>query len=411
MLSAKIWQEQGVKQHEISSRLGVCERTVRNYLKASDIPRERKKRTSKLDPYKDMVNSIIDEEPHYNCELLYERLVKAGYRGRISILRDYVKARRRRILTDAVIRFETIPGLQAQVDWKEFGRQQVGDRTIKLYAFIMTLGYSRTPFIRFTESMRSDVLLRCHREAFRHFGGVPAEILYDNMKTAFVADGTGSYQVNRDMLAFAAHYGFEPKRCRVRRPQTKGKVERAIGFVQTNFWPRVAGDGLPLDELNAAALEWIESIMDRRIGGMSESRRERLVADRNALKSLPGADLDIRRSIVCTVNRESCIVFETNKYSIHPDFIGQNVCLRVDDELRTGEVFDGLRSLRVIELFAPGMRRTFIHEGDRVEILKRHNIDRKKRLRLVRGKTRAARSTEVEIRHPSAYEAIAGGEL
>jgi len=111
------------------------------------------------------------------------------------------------------------------------------------------------------------------------------------------------------------------------------------------------------------------------------------------------------------VNRESCIVFETNKYSIHPDFIGQNVCLRVDDELRTGEVFDGLRSLRVIELFAPGMRRTFIHEGDRVEILKRHNIDRKKRLRLVRGKTRAARSTEVEIRHPSAYEAIAGGEL
>jgi transposase len=409
MLTAKIMQEQGVRQQEISSRLGVCERTVRNYLKSDGMPKERKKRASKLDPYKDMVNSIINEDPHYNCELLFEKLFKSGYRGRISILRDYVKTQRQRVLTDAVIRFETIPGLQAQVDWKDFGRQQVGDREIKLYAFVMILGYSRTPFIRFTESMRSNILLRCHLDAFRYFGGIPSEILYDNMKTAFVADGAGMYQVNRDMLAFAAHYGFEPKRCRVRRPQTKGKVERAIGFVQTNFWPRVAGAGLSIDELNAAALEWIESIMDKHIGGMSESRRERLAADQHALKSLPVAHLDLRRSVVCTVNRESCIVFETNKYSIHPDFIGQNVCLRVDDESCMGEIYDGLRSLRVIELHAPGMRRTFIHNDDRAEILKRHDADRRKRLRLVQARTRSKQTTEVEVRHPSAYEAIAGG--
>jgi transposase len=409
MLSAKIWQEQGVTQHEISSRLGVCERTVRNYLKAYDTPRERKKRTSRLDPYRESIQAILEDNPYYNCELLFERLVKGGYNGKISILRDLVLKLRTRILTDAVIRFETIPGLQAQVDWKEFGMQMVNDRVRKLYAFVMILGYSRSPFICFTTSMRSDVLLRCHLEAFRYFGGIPAEILYDNMKTAFIADASGTYHPQKDLLQFAAHYRFEPKRCRVRRPQSKGKVERAIGFVLTNFWPRVEGHNLSIEELNSRALEWIDSISDKRISGLNESRRERFGVEKPALKALPALDLDIRRSVVCTVNRESCIVFETNKYSISPDFIGQNVCLRIDDAKRIAEVFIGTQSFRSIQLDEPGSRRVRIYDEDINAIKKRHQADMKKRLRFMSLARRKKPGVEVEVRHPSMYDAVVGG--
>ncbi len=409
MLTAKIMQEQGMTQREISLHLGVSDRTIRNYLKTNIASRKRKKRTSKLDPYKEIVGSIIAGDPHYNCELLFEKLISLGYAGKISILRDYVFEVRKRVLTDAVIRFETIPGLQAQVDWKEFGVQNIDGNKMKLYAFVMVLGYSRTPFVCFTTSMRSEVLLRCHLEAFRFLGGVPHEILYDNMKTVFVSDASGEFKVNRDMLSFAAHYGFTPKRCRVRRPQTKGKVERTIGFVEANFWPRVKDMDLSLNDLNVKALEWIESIMDKRIGGLNDSRRERFIADKSTLRELPEFDLDIRRSVICTVTRESCVVFETNKYSIHPDFIGQNVCMRVDERSRTAEIFNGANSLRTVELLPPGSRRTLMNAGDYSEIMKRHDADRRKRMRFVERKIKRKQAAEVEVRHPSFYEAVFGG--
>jgi transposase len=412
MAKAKILQAKGLKQKEISEVLGVTERTVRNYLNPDKTGGRTKPRKSKLDPYKEFIKAILEDHPYYNCELIFEQIQKAGYTGRISILRDHVHAARKKILTDAVIRFETVPGLQAQVDWKELGRQSVDGRDVKLYAFVMVLGYSRSPFLYFTTSMRSDMLLRCHLMAFKHFGGVPAEILYDNMKTAFIADTSGYFYPQKDLLHFASHYGFEPKRCRVRRPQTKGKVERMIDYFITNFWPRVEGRDLSLDELNRKALEWIESISHKRIGGLNETRRERFTIEEPTLKALPAIDLDIRRSIICAVNRESCITFETNKYSIKPDFIGQNVCLRVDDGSRKAEIFLGIQSLRVIQLDEPGRRSVRIFEDDIAAIRDHHRADMKKRLQIM-GRTRKKKSIiEVEVRHPSAYDFIhsAGGE-
>jgi transposase len=87
--------------------------------------------------------------------------------------------------------------LQAQVDWKEFGRQTVDGKEQKLYAFVMVLGYSRKVFVHFTTSMKMEAFLACHSLAFQYFGGVPKEILYDNMKTAFVYDaGKGIGQIS-----------------------------------------------------------------------------------------------------------------------------------------------------------------------------------------------------------------------
>jgi len=77
------------------------------------------------------------------------------------------------------------------VAWKEFGKQVVDGKETKLYAFVMELGYSRKPFVRFTTDMRQSTLLACHELAFAYFGGVPEELLYDNMRTAFQRDQDG----------------------------------------------------------------------------------------------------------------------------------------------------------------------------------------------------------------------------
>lgn len=154
-------------------------------------------------------------------------------------MKAYLAQVRRTMNNQAVLRFETEPGRRAQVDWKEFGKQWVDGHETKLYAFVMVLGYSRMPFIRFTTDMKQSTLLACHTLAFAHFGGVPKEILYDNMRTAFEPNGEGVWHPTRRLAACAVHYGFVPQRCRVRRPETKGKVERLIGYLDRNFSPEL----------------------------------------------------------------------------------------------------------------------------------------------------------------------------
>jgi transposase len=170
----------------------------------------------------------------------------------MSILRDYAATVRSACITKAVIRFETEPGRQAQVDWKECGRWLIDGEERKVYAFVMLLGYSRKPCVLFTTGMTSPILLAAHNRAFEYFQGVPAEILYDNMKTAWLADGDG-WKVNPKLLAYASQIGFKPLRCQVRRPQTKGKVERFIGYLGNHFLPVARQMGLAsIADLNAA---------------------------------------------------------------------------------------------------------------------------------------------------------------
>ncbi|MDP2791689.1 MAG: IS21 family transposase [Rectinemataceae bacterium] len=225
MLEARILQGQGQTQREIAQALGVCERTVRNHLASPPALRKKPHRGSRVDAFKPTIDQILDDNPSYNGELIYERLVRLGYPGKISVMKDYVASVRRKLEKQAVMRFETEPGLQAQVDWKEFGTQLVDGKTRKLYAFVMVLGYSRKAFVHFTARMDSSTLLACHALAFEYFGGVPREILYDNMRTAFQPDAEGIWRPAKRLCALAVHYGFAPKRCRVRRPETKGNVE------------------------------------------------------------------------------------------------------------------------------------------------------------------------------------------
>jgi transposase len=407
MMKARILQAKGYRQREIAEMLDVSERTVRNYLNNPPSPRKKGKRPSKLDSFVGTIKAVISENPFYNCELLYEDLQRAGYQGRKSILRDLVSRLRKEVITEAVIRFETVPGHQAQVDWKEFGRRQVNGIDRKLYAFVMTLGYSRTPFVRYTTDMKQDTFLSCHIDAFHYFGGVPRTILYDNMKTAFIAGTDGVFHPQKSLMSLASHYGFAPERCRVRRPQTKGKVERTIGYLDNNFWMRVKDGDLEIDQLNEDVLRWIDSIKDNPIGGIGESRAERFERDRAELRPLPARDLDVRLSIPCTVNRESMITYETNRYSVSPELISRTVELRVDRRSSRAEVFFEGNSVKSIALAPTGSRAYILHDEDKKAIRERWRKDRECReVRARRARSRRETEMMVSVRHPSVYDDV-----
>jgi transposase len=404
---AHFLRDQGYRQKDIAERLGVTERTVRNYLKAEPATRKKRKPKSKLDPFKPFVKSIIKEDPYFNCILLFEKILKAGYTGKISILRDYVAKIRKKVLTEAVIRFETEPGLQAQVDWKELGKKTVNGKEQKLYVFSMSLGYSRKPFFLFTTSMKQSVLHACHIKAFEYFRGVPKEILYDNMKTAFHMDSHNKFVPNRKLLSFAHHYGFIPKRCRVRRPQTKGKVERGIGYLTRNFLPRIDwSKDLETHDLNEKVLSWLETINEKPLREFNESRNQRFEREKTCLLPLPQIPYECFEIHEALVNRESFFHYQENRYSVPPRFIGKRITLKVFPLENKAKLLDGDKPIREIFLQEPGAGKKSWFPGDR-ELVQKMWEKQRKRKPYPRKKLSANKYIpEVIVRKPGEYDEL-----
>ncbi len=324
MNEAKSLRLQGFKIKDIAETMGKSERTIYTYL--SGPPRKRKVREhiSLLESYKPFIDTILDETPDYNRVVLLERLKKQGYKGSITILRDYAAEKSAEITTKAVIRFETEPGFQAQVDWKVHGTRIVDGKKQKLYAFAFVFGYSRAPFVIHTTCMDQATLLACHIMAFLYFGGIPKEILYDNMKTAFIYND-GIWKVNQRLLSFANHYGFIPRRCKVRRPQSKGKVERFIDYYSNNYFLQAKEKPLNLTELNEGVVSWIKEINHKKIRDLGESREQRFKVEKYFLLSLPETEYNCRNSVVLKISNESLILYKTNRYSVPPKLIGKTV--------------------------------------------------------------------------------------
>lgn len=405
MNQAKMLRQQGHSIQWIADELGKSARTIHYYLAEPDRDRKKRLYPSKLDPFKDIIRCKLEEDPDRHRGLLFEHLQKLGYRGGISILRDYARMVSAEITLKAVIRYETEPGYQAQVDWKELGKQDVNGKKRKLYAFTMVFGYSRAPFVMHTHCMDQATLHLCHVNAFEYFGGVPREILYDNMKTAFIRDIEGVWKPNKNLLQLAAHYGFRPRRCRVRRPQTKGKVERFISYYGHNFWPRFKDHGLSLDELDEKVLCWIKEISLRKIQDLGESRSERFKREQQVLIPLPMQPFDVRRKTPVKVSRESMIHYLSNWYSVPPRFLGKTLELRVHPRKVMVQLYGEKGFIREFSLLSDKKHQRIYLGNDQAELLLLWNKQNTpKRFQLPPEK----RKPDVEIRSPQVFDRLIG---
>ena len=235
------------------------------------------------------------------------------------------------------IRFETAPAKQGQCDWADFGTVMEDGRAESLSLFVMVLGYSRYTFARFVTSMDESSLQREHHAAFVEFGGVPSEILYDNMKTVMTGRDAQCEPIwQRSFIDFAGRYGFTPKCARPYRAKTKGKVERTIGFIRRPF---LAGRAFTdITDANAQLATWLAEVNTRRHGTHGEFVHERFAAERPLLIQLRRDMLTIERVVKRTVDAEGAIVYESNHYELPRGFRGRTLIVR--DDGRRLRVFD-----------------------------------------------------------------------
>jgi transposase len=252
---------QGKSIRSIATELGLARNTVRKYLRGGAEVQTRPKRSSKLDPYKAQLRRWIDEDHLYNCETLVRRLQAAGYRGKTTLVKDFVRLLRPRAAGhQPVLRYETAPGEQLQFDWGEFVYEQQG-ATRKLFGFTAILSYSRMRYVVFAKRCDAPSLVRGLLEAFAYFGGLPRAVLTDRMKTVLLEMESGAPHWHPRFQELVSALGITPRVCKPYTPQTKGKVERSIGIVKYALWPGVHFDDL--DDLNAQARLWCEQLNGR----------------------------------------------------------------------------------------------------------------------------------------------------
>lgn len=329
--------ELGWGARRIASELGCSRNTVKRHLRQKDwIPYRLPKRRRALSALEDWLAASFRQH-RGNADVVRQELQRAhGLRVSLRTVERAVRPWRQLLEAEAraTVRFETPPGRQLQID---FGTTtvRIGGEPVVVRLFVATLGYSRRAFVAAFDHERQSAWLEGLEGAFRHFGGVPEEVLIDNARALVdMHDRTTRAVVfNARFLAFARYWGFQPRACAPCRARTKGKDERGVGRIKRNA---IAGRTFA----SWAALEahlggWLRTVADTRIHGTTgEPPLERFQrAEADALRPLNGRPpFHWIRELTRRVHADSCIEVDANHYSVPWRLIGETVTARIVDE-------------------------------------------------------------------------------
>ncbi|MBN1216471.1 MAG: IS21 family transposase [Candidatus Lokiarchaeota archaeon] len=320
-----------VNKSKLAKRFGCDRRTITRYLNGATSNREPRKYKSIIDNYKSI---IIDKVDNYSATAMavYKFIHKKGYTGSYLTVNNFVKKHINKQNKKATIRFETSPGLQAQVDWKEKVLMvNKNNEKFEVNIFLFVLGHSRLKYLKLTTDRKQKTLFECMMEAFKYINGVPREILFDNMKTVVNREKTtfNNVVLNNKFRSFCLDSGFDAITCRPYRPKTKGKVETLAKLV--NRLKVYNGEFETYEDIENIVKSFNKEINNEISQGTNEIPYEKFKNELEYLNPLP--NIDILKSYFCQekeylVYPDSMVKYKGKKYSVPIHLIGKNVNIK-----------------------------------------------------------------------------------
>lgn len=323
-------------KQEVAEKIGVSRRTIHHWIATGQLDREldgeqvrygpRPPVEHKIDPYVGIIQSRLGEFPKLSAVRLFDEITAAGYQGGYTQVKEYVREVRPKRAPEPVVRFETDPGKQAQVDFAHF-RFPWGVR----WCLLVVLGYSRFLWVGFFKRQTMQFLMRGIEQAFLFFGGVPVELLFDQLKSVIVddrRDNDGPLIENIEFARFANHWGFHIRACKPHRPQTKGKVERPISYIRSSF---IYGRHfINDDDLEEQLNRWLDEKANVRIHGTTkEVPALRLERDERAclgaLASRPYQGISVPQQPPQTPPVTAKIVVERRPLEVYSQLVGSSI--------------------------------------------------------------------------------------
>jgi len=325
----------GLSQREAASRFGLARETVKKMLRHSEPPGYRRRRPPKrpkLDPFTDVIDRILEDDrtvhrkQRHTAKRVFERLRdEHGFAGGQTIVKDYVRERRRR-LREMFVPLVHPPG-HAQADFGEADAIIAGVR-YRAHFFVMTLPHSDACFVSAYPAATAEAWLDGHNRAFAFFGGVPQSILYDNDKrlvARILPDGRR--QRTQAFSGLQSHYLFEDRYGRPGKGNDKGKVEGLVGYARRNFMAPV-----PRFESWEAFDVYLEEQCRKRQSHVLRGHRETIGArferDREKLTGLPPAPFEACDKAGTRVSSLSLVRYRDNDYSVPVAYGHQEVWVR-----------------------------------------------------------------------------------
>ncbi|PCC67217.1 IS21 family transposase [Nannocystis exedens] len=327
----RLFHAEGWRIGTIAAQLGLHHGTVRRILQHNGVKLPAPKRRTKVDPYRAFIRETLEKYPKLRATRILQMVRTRGYTGQISRLREVVRELRPR-RAEAYLRLATLPGEQAQVDWADFGKVQVGRATRKLMAFVMVLSWSRALFVRFFYDARMPSFLAGHVHAFAYFGGAARVVLYDNLKSAVLERQGDAIRLHPTLVEFAGHYRYEPRPVAPRRGNEKGRVERAIRYLRDAFFAGRTFVGL--DDLNAQVLAFCQTLAMQRLWPDDRARtvESAFAEERPLLLVASGEPFPCAEQQPVRAGKTPYVRFDRNDYSIPHTHVCKELVVVADAE-------------------------------------------------------------------------------
>jgi transposase len=318
---------------EIARRLHCGRDTVNKALALQEPPQSsRAPRGTILDSYKTQIDGLIKKYPKLSAVRVLEEIRKKGYAGEITLVRRYlreIRPARGRVYQEV----EYAPGEAIQVDWGSCGTITIGQTVRRVSVFVAVLCFSRLIYIQFTLSQTKAHFYRSLVNAFLSFGGVTTRLIIDNLKVA-VAEGSGRDAIfHAEFREFCGYHRITPIACEKEDPESKGVVEGGVRYIKHNALQGRDEELTTFEDYHKLGLYWTANIANVRKHETTKERPiDRFEKERDKLEPLPKVPFDTDEIVTTIVTPHARVRFDSNRYSVPPQFARRPVIMRVDDK-------------------------------------------------------------------------------